>query len=546
MKMLFMTSPAPERAGLSTDEKKPPLGMGILISLLKGRGHEIAFRDEYLAPSGVLEGNYLETEKPDFVGIYSNTICYEGTMEILAKLQRKREKGSWKGKILVGGPHTSLAIETIPDFVDHIVVGEGEISVPKIVEGELRERVVVGERVTDLDSLPRPSWEEFIYRNYDWTSPWSDAYPVYTMNTSRGCPFRCTFCSVNAVWGRSYRAMSAERVVADVEHMVTYYGAKGIFFREDHFTLDKHRTQKICELLLKKNIRVEWYCETRVDQLGDPEYQALMARAGCRAFYIGVESGSPRMLELFKKGERVEQFVRAFEIAHSLGIKTYASLVVGTPYETEEDLLLTERLIDRIKPYRVGRNVYVGLPGSEIYKQLLQEGAYEYKDPTGVLYPKGYLERVDRYYGGNNYFKPYRLDASTVKELLSSPSPGKGNPLAPGLRKKVREALSKRFCGEDLSLLRDSGVVLFGSGSLATEIFSYLQEQGIPLRSVFDNDSKRLCTLFGGVKVEGPSLKEGVKIVVASQWEREIALQLTALGYGEERIFLLNDKARRR
>jgi|GEM_PF-621836 len=826
MKGLFMTSPAPDRAGFSTAEKKPPLGTGILISLLKGRGHEITFRDEYLAPSGVLEGNFLETERPDFVGIYSNTICYQGTKEILYKLQRKRDRGSWKGKILVGGPHTSAAVETIPDFVDHIVVGEGEISVPKIVEGELQERVVVGEKVTDMDSLPRPSWEEFIYRSYDWTSPWSDAFPVYTMNTSRGCPFHCTFCSVNAVWGRSYRAMSAERVVADVEHMVTHYGAKGIFFREDHFTLDKRRTLEICELLLKRNIRVEWYCETRVDQLDDPEYQALMARAGCRAFYIGVESGSPRMLELFKKGETVDQFVRAFEIAHSLGIKTYASLVVGTPFETEEDLLLTEKLIDRIKPYRVGRNVYVGLPGSEIYERILREGAYEHRDPTGVLYPKGYLERVDRYYGGNDSFKPYRLEGAPAKAPFTPPVPQEKEPLvsvilplsnqrtkvrealgslkaqsyreweaivvedgseegfgevvrefldprislfrqrnlglgkaieegvkrakgeyvavlngddayaaerlevlttaarernldalftnisfmnAQGMRTdpfpgvaclgedsilldllagnlfvttsnlfmkrglfeklggfkeyryaqdydfllrlcrecgrkigyidkpllrcrvsgggvfqesdsekawevadilgsflgetdpallfpsqasreekmarlydslklcgnerwalvralfschgrkgecapkvskapvsgKIGEALSKRFGREELSLLRESGVALFGSGSLATLVFAFLQERGIPLRFVFDNDSKREGTLFGGVKVERPSLKEGVKVVVASQWEREISLQLTALGYGKEGIFLLNEEARR-
>jgi radical SAM superfamily enzyme YgiQ (UPF0313 family) len=417
-----------------------------------------------------------------------------------------------------------VALETIPDFVDHIVLGEGEISVPKILEGNCSDRIVTGEMVTDMDSLPKPAWEEFIYRGYDWTSPWSDVFPVYTMNTSRGCPFQCSFCSVQAVWGKTYRFMSAQRVVEDIEHMVRQYGAKGIFFREDHFTLNKQRTIEICELLLKRNINIEWYCETRVDQLDDPEYQALMARAGCKAFYIGVESGSPRMLGLFKKGETVDQFVRAFEIAHSVGIKTYASLVVGTPFETAEDVLLTERLIDKIRPYRVGRNVYVGLPGSEIYRRLLKSGDYEHKDITGVLYPNGYLDNVDRYYGGLEYFKPYSLTQAN----------------------ELNDGLAKRFNEIDPLTLNKSNLVLFGSGSLATSIYRFLQERQIFPNIVFDNDSNREGTLFEGVKVVRPSFIEGAKIVVASMWEKEIVLQLKSLGYGKEDILSIGPEVRRK
>jgi O-antigen biosynthesis protein len=548
MKLLFMTSPAPKKAGLSTAEKRPPLGTGILISLLKKRGHELSFRDEYLNPSGILDGEFLQRERIDAVGIYSNTICYSGTREMLYKLQIKRERGNWKGKILVGGPHTSAALETIPDFVDHIVIGEGEISVPKIVEGNVADRIVVGEKVSDMDSLPMPAWEEFIYRDYDWTSPWSDVYPVYTMNTSRGCPFQCSFCSVQAVWGKSYRYMSAQRVVEDVEHMVSHYGAKGIYFREDHFTLDKQRTMEFCELLLKRNTKVEWYCETRIDQMGDPEYQALMARAGCKAFYIGVESGSPRMLELFKKGETVDQFVRAFEIARSVGIRTYASFVVGAPFETAEDTSLTEKLIEKIHPYKVGRNVYIGLPGSEIYKSLLKDKAYEYKDQTGVIYPNGYLENVDKYYGGNEYFKPYALTPLSNKTIIPYPPVkeelGENSKAADIKRQdRVNEELARRFSEKDISLFRRSKVVLFGSGSLATLIYRYLHEREIFPYIVFDNDSKKEGALFKGTKVAEPFFIEEAKVIIASMWEHEIALQLEALGYRRGDIFLMGFEA---
>jgi O-antigen biosynthesis protein len=516
MRLLFMTSPAPQRSGFSTGEKRPPLGTGILISILKERGHEIFFSDEYLVPSGILEGNFLERENIDAVGIYCNTICYSGTLEILKKLQLKREKGIWKGKILLGGPHTSVALDTIPDCVDHIVIGEGEISVPKIIEGNITDRVVIGEKVGDMDSIPRPAWEEFIFRSYDWSSPWSDVYPVYTMNTSRGCPFSCSFCSVQALWGKNYRRMSAERVVEDVAHLVHFYGAKGIFFREDHFTLDRQRTVDFCELLISRKIRVEWYCETRVDQLCDREYQALMARAGCRAFYIGVESGSPRMLQLFKKGETVEQFIQAFEIANSVGIKTYASFVVGTAFESAEDTLLTEKLIGKINPYKIGRNIYVGIPGSELYNSLLMDGGYEYRDQAGVLYPNGYLEKVDQYYGGNEYYKPYVLAKMDC----------------------LYEDTKRQFSATEIAILLNSRVVLFGSGSLANVIYSCLQESGVFPELVFDNDTNKEGTLFQGIRVMQPSFIEGAKVIIASMWAQEIALQLGSLGYRRDEIYL--------
>lgn len=407
MNILFLTSAAPKRAGFSTDEKRPPLGLGTLMAVLKRQGHKIFFSDEYLQRSDILDTNFLIKRNIDFVGIYSNTICYQSTLELFRKLQKKRNKREWKGKILVGGPHTSVGWKEIPEYVDHIVIGEGEISLPKIINSEIEDRVVYGERVEDMDSLPMPTWEEFIYRPYKWTHHWHEIYPMYTMNTSRGCPFSCAFCSVNSIWGRTYRFMSAERVVSDIQFMMKYYGAKGIYFREDHFTLDKGRTVDFCETLLKKNIKIDWICETRVDQLGDYEYQKLMRDAGCRVFYIGVESGSPRMLKLFKKGETREQFIKSFEISRKAGIKTYASFIVGFPEETAEDRGLSRSLIEKIKPDFLSQNIYTGIPGSELYDYLKQKGLYEYEDKNHILYPVGYRDNVKKYYGDNPYYHVY-------------------------------------------------------------------------------------------------------------------------------------------
>jgi O-antigen biosynthesis protein len=436
MNILFLTSAAPEKAAFSTNEKRPPLGLGFLMAVLKKKGHNIFFSDEYLQPSRILDSDFLKIHKIDYVGIYSNTICYKSTLDMFNKLQNKRKDGSWTGEIMVGGPHTSIDCSEIPDFVDHIVIGEGEISVPKIVSGEIKERIVRGEKVVDLDSLPIPSWEEFIYRPYQWKHDWLDTYPMYTMNTSRGCPFNCTFCSVNAIWGRTYRCMSALRVVEEIEYLTKYYGAKAIYFREDHFTLKKERTVEFCELLLKKNIKIDWMCETRVDQLDDYEYQKLMKEAGCKVFYIGVESGSPRMLEFFKKGETIQQFIKAFETAHKVGIKTYASFVVAAPTETQKDRDMTDHLIQQVQPDFVGKNIYVGLPGSELYSYIKNNNLYEYEDEFHLLYPLGYLENVKRFYNDDEYYKTYTLSKVGSTQKVSTCVGDK-------IKKSIKKYLSK-------------------------------------------------------------------------------------------------------
>lgn len=416
MNILMLTSPAPARAGFSTAEKRPPLGVGTLMAILEREGHKVHFDDQYLAPWPIFDSaHFLAKHKIDVVGIYCNTICLQGTLSLVRKLQYLRERGLWKGRIAVGGPHTSYGAESLPEYIDHICIGEGDITFPEMINGLEKQRIAEGKKVEDLDSLPRPAWQHFIYRGYDWSSPWDEGYPMYTLNTSRGCPFACTFCSVKGVWGRTYRFMSAERVIEDIEVMRRYYGMQAAYFREDHFTLDRQRTVNFCEELIRRNIVFPWLCESRADSIDSPEVIELMARAGCKALYIGVESGSQRMLDLLKKHEQVEQFERVIKKARACGIRTYASMIYGVPGETEDDVILTEEFLARANPHYVGRNVFAGLPGSELYDELRASGSYDYEDENGLLYPRGYEDRARRMYG-HEYF-------AVVSKALGTPAP---------------------------------------------------------------------------------------------------------------------------
>ena len=102
------------------------MGVGFVMSVVRKAGHTVFFYDMSLQLSDFLDSDYLADNRIDFVGIYSTTYCFNHTLEMLGSIQSKREKGEWNGKIVIGGPHTSVRPHTIPDYVDFIVKGEGE------------------------------------------------------------------------------------------------------------------------------------------------------------------------------------------------------------------------------------------------------------------------------------------------------------------------------------------------------------------------------------------------------------------------------------
>ncbi|GAI53155.1 unnamed protein product, partial [marine sediment metagenome] len=202
-RVLLTTSAAPSQSPFSTGEKRPPIGIGFLISSLRNAGHKVFFIDNYLQPSNFLETDWLQKNQIDFVGIYANTICFRDTLRMMHKLEHLRQTGKWKGRIIVGGPHTTVAVHTIPDFVDYVVQGEGEHAILDIVEDKVTQRIVSYPRIKNLDELPMPAWDYFVKLPYNWGMNFLPETPVFTMNTSRGCPFKCEFCSVGSIWGKN-------------------------------------------------------------------------------------------------------------------------------------------------------------------------------------------------------------------------------------------------------------------------------------------------------------------------------------------------------
>lgn len=410
MKILILTSPVIEATSFSTLEKTPPLGLGYLVAVLRKDGHKVMFKDLYLDPSGLNElEELLVRESVELLGVSINTICYEGGIAALNIAQDLREKKCWLGKIAVGGPHPSVFPETIPEFVDHVIKGEGEEIIRKIANGDHLPRIIEGMPVEDMDALPLVPYEEFITLPYDFTNQWINKNRVLTLNTSRGCPFLCQFCSVGSIWGNCYRYQSAGRIIEEISRLRKDFNAQGVYFREDNFTLNSKRIVEFCEGLLAEGGKFQWICETRANTLSE-ELIELMARAGCAGFYIGAESGSQRVLDHMKKGITLEQVANVVAWAKKAGIRSYLSFVMGTPTETEKERYDTIQFVDRLKPYSFSINIFTGIPFSSYYWQLLREGNFSLITSGGIIYQEKHNELVERFVGSKNAEVPLEVE----------------------------------------------------------------------------------------------------------------------------------------
>lgn len=397
MNILLTTSAEPDKTPFFTVEKRPPLGLASLYAVLRRAGHEVFLIDNYLRPTRFIEDGFLQENRIDVVGIYANTVCLRDTLRMISLMEEMRRSGQWRGRIIAGGPAASVTPEMFPPHVDCIVQGEGERSIFAALEKNA-PRVIRSERIDDLDSLPPVPWELFAGKPYDFGAPFLSRRPVFTMNTSRGCPFNCSFCSVGSIWGRKYTAFSAGRVVADIEHVMNEYGARGIYFREDNFTFNRKRAEEISRMIKERNLGIEWACESRVDSL-DGDFLETMYAAGLRGLYLGVESGVQRVLDFLNKGITVEQTRRVFGWCRELGIRTAASFVVGAPTETEDELEQTVLFSKEIQPDIAWLNVFAGLPYSRLYRYAVETGFFAYMDDRGIGYGRRHNELAARFYG---------------------------------------------------------------------------------------------------------------------------------------------------
>jgi len=315
----------------------PPLGLWYIASAL--RDHEVTIVDLGL-------GDVIP--RAQIYGVTGSSVHAVQMGEILSGLD---------GHKIAGGPHaTAQPNETLEMGFDTVVCGEGDDVINQIVS-EGRTGIIVADRVKNLDN-------HFPDRSREWRYNYKiDGIPATTMVTSRGCPHNCAFCS-KEVYGNIRVSRSAEDVMVEVDSVMGR-GYNAVMFYDDTFMTGRKRLVTLCNAFRERGL--VWRCLARADD-ADEAILALMKRSGCREIGVGVESGSQRIIENINKHETVEQQRRCIQLAHKVGLRVKAFMIVGLPGESPETIAETDRFLEETRPDALDVSILAVYPGSAIYK----------------------------------------------------------------------------------------------------------------------------------------------------------------------------------
>ena len=259
----------------------------------------------------------------------------------------------------------------VPDFyaadADFILKGEIENLAPALARGEMPEGIVSAGFVSDLDSLPFPSWDQFNTRRFRYQIITSQGITL-PMLGSRGCPYTCNYCPylVNS----RYRVRSAENIVEEIDFLVRRYGIHGIAFRDPNLTFDNKRALEFAERLLSRKLNIRWGMEARTDRL-NPGLIDILYRAGLRSVEVGVESSNDQTLRgnLRKAIPKPHQEL-VIDHCHKLGIRVIANYTLGLPNDTIEGIMDTIRYAKKLNTFAIQFTVTTPYPGTEFYHNV--------------------------------------------------------------------------------------------------------------------------------------------------------------------------------
>ncbi|MBI5742150.1 MAG: cobalamin B12-binding domain-containing protein [Nitrospirae bacterium] len=360
----------------------PPIGIMYVGAVAREAGHEVKILDRNIDYFSLTK---IRKFRPDIVGVTAMT----GPMLLDALHVTRQVKKIFGGDVPVvwGGVHASiLPGETLAnEFIDYVVAGEGEYTFLELVEAlssgknnfqEIRGlafkregEIIVNERrpaVKDLDALPMLPWDLVQAKKY------FDIEIVLV--TSRGCPFSCTFC-ISGRFGREhrYRCLSAGRVIEEIKRTERLTGNKHLKFHDDFFTSNYDYCREIFDYLSGDYSLLLYTRVTFVNQ----RFLDLLKKFKRVWLSFGVESGSERMLEKYRKKITTEQIRRAFELCgKQQNIRTKASVILGAPTETMEEIRMTLDFMKEISPTRRTYCVYSPYPGSELYDEAVSSGLF--------------------------------------------------------------------------------------------------------------------------------------------------------------------------
>lgn len=341
--------------------------------------------------------NSVSDRSPDIVGI----TCNSGNMDTVGMMTGKiREMGI---PVILGGSHPTVLPRESLEYTsaDFAICGEGEFATY-----ELLEALKTGDNLADCPSLAWRNGSDIIVNPKAQLIHPLEKLPIPDRSfinraqyfgeviiTGRGCPYDCVYCASKNIWGKRVRLRKVESVIEELEMIKSEIegdngnsgtepsrpGAWVVKIVDDTFTVIRRRTIELLDEIIRRGLNCfEFTGGVRVDTL-DEEVVDKMAQANVKRVTIGVESGSPRILEMIKKGVTNKQVIKGIELLRQAGIHSHAFFMVGLPGERPEDIELSKELILQARPDHIEVNMVTPYPGTLLWDQLMDLGPAEIK-----------------------------------------------------------------------------------------------------------------------------------------------------------------------
>lgn len=385
-----------------------PLSTLIAAALLRREGHEVSLFDATFQPGPTAFEKVLEEVRPDVVLIMEDNFNFLTKMCTTARRDAALEMIGLAAKrgcrIAVNGPDaTDNPAVYLCAGADAIVLGEGEMTMLDLAEfwagsdGDLADvpgLILPGSghahptgarrAQQDLDQLPHPAWDMLDIEAY--RTAWTEAHGEFSWNiaASRGCPYACNWCA-KPTFGRRYTVRSPEDVALEMSRLKSEVSPDHLWFTDDILGLDADWICALADEVERTGAQIPFTMQSRVNLMTELSVSAL-ARAGAREVWLGIESGSQKILDAMDKGTTVEGGRTATQLLKAHGIKACWFIQLGYPSESWGDLLATRDLIRDEKPDEIGVSVAYPLPGTVFYERVrAQLGRQRNWKDTGEL-----------------------------------------------------------------------------------------------------------------------------------------------------------------
>jgi radical SAM superfamily enzyme YgiQ (UPF0313 family) len=358
----------------------PRLGVFILAAIVKEKGWD--------AEVIVEETHKIDFEKirnVDMVGISTITPTAPRAYAMADKIR------SLGIPVIIGGPHVTFLPDEALEHADYVIRGEAEEALISFIEA--------WENGKHFSDVPNLSYQIAGKTSHNPVKPLlrsldANPFPDFSLSqyvgrkiagritipvqTSRGCPFHCSFCSVTGMFGKAYRFRSTENVIEELHR----YDPKknSIFFYDDNFTANRKRAKELLQRMIEEKLEFIWSTQVRVDITKDLELVRLMKKAGCHTVYIGMESVNPKSLKSMKKQQTVEEMVQAMQILRQQRIRVHGMFVYGFDDDDWHTVKETVRFAKKAKFSSTQFMILTPLPGSEFYDQVTRENRIQLHD----------------------------------------------------------------------------------------------------------------------------------------------------------------------